>query len=116
VFIVGCRAGLDDFSWPEQRDEAELTIRSVLDKSPTEAKAISPQVKKCLQVWQAFIKAFPKSEELPSFPIWSMEFGATYPYETETPHAIGARRLAKYRGRHGIPLKSIALLSSAVPL
>jgi DNA (cytosine-5)-methyltransferase 1 len=109
VFIVGCRTRLDDFSWPEQRDEAHLTIKSVLDENPEGARAISPQVKKCLQVWQAFIKAFPKTEELPSFPIWSMEFGATYPYKEETPHAIGTRRLRQYRGSHGIPLKPFAL-------
>jgi DNA (cytosine-5)-methyltransferase 1 len=34
-----------------------------------------------------------------------MEFGATYPFEEETPHALGTRRLAKYRGSHGIPLR-----------
>ena len=104
VFIVGSRDGLSHFAWPAQSDDAELSIRSVLDKTPEDAKAISPQAKKCLQVWQAFIKAFPKDEVLPSFPIWSMEFGATYPYEDETPHSIGLRRLCKYRGSHGVPL------------
>jgi DNA (cytosine-5)-methyltransferase 1 len=105
VFIVGSRSGLDDFSWPEERGQAHLSIRDVLDKNPPNLKLISPQVKKCLRVWQAFIKAFPKGEELPSFPIWSMEFGATYPFEDETPHALGTRRLLKYRGSHGIPLR-----------
>jgi DNA (cytosine-5)-methyltransferase 1 len=105
VFIVGSRFGLEDFVWPQQSDEAHLSITSVLDQDPKDAKSISPQVKKCLRVWQAFIKAFPKREELPSFPIWSMEFGATYPFEEETPYALGTRRLIKYRGSHGIPLK-----------
>ena len=108
VFIVGCRSGLKEFSWPERKDEASLSISAVLDQNPEEAKVISPQAKKCLQVWQAFIKAFPKNEELPSFPIWSMEFGATYPFEEETPYATGTRKLGKYRGSHGIPLKSFA--------
>ena len=80
---------------------------TVLDKALKARRAISPQVKKCLQVWQAFIRAFPKNEELPSFPIWSMEFGATYPFEEETPQRCGTRRLSKYRGSHGIPLKGI---------
>ena len=105
LFIVGSRSGLEDFLWPEQSDGARLSISSVLDQDPADAKMISPQVKKCLQVWQAFIKAFPKKEELPSFPIWSMEFGATYPFEETTPYALGTRRLTKYRGSHGIPLK-----------
>jgi DNA (cytosine-5)-methyltransferase 1 len=106
VFIVGCRSGLKSFLWPEESDGAHLSITSILDQDPKDAKMISPQVKKCLQVWQAFIKAFPKKEELPSFPIWSMEFGATYPFEEETPYAVGTRRLTKYRGSHAIPLKS----------
>ena len=105
VFIVGSRSGLEHFSWPKERDAAHLSVRDVLDKKSDDAKLISPQVKKCLRVWQAFVKAFPKGEELPSFPIWSMEFGATYPFEDETPHAVGTRRLLKYRGSHGIPLK-----------
>lgn len=105
VFIVGSRSGLNGFSWPEQNNTTHLSIGSVLDHDPGDAKMISPQVKKCLEVWQAFIKAFPKKEELPSFPIWSMEFGATYPFEEHTPHAIGTRRLTKYRGSHGVPLK-----------
>ncbi len=105
VFIVGSRSGLMGFLWPEQHHGALLSIASILDPDPNGAKMISPQVEKCLQVWQAFIKAFPKNEELPSFPIWSMEFGATYPFEGETPFAAGRRRLTKYRGSHGVPLK-----------
>jgi DNA (cytosine-5)-methyltransferase 1 len=106
VFIVGSRSGLKDFLWPEQSDDSSLSISAVLDKDPKDAKMISPQVKKCLQVWQAFIKAFPKKEDLPSFPIWSMEFGATYPFEEETPYGVGTRKLINFRGSHGIPLKS----------
>ena len=105
VFIVGSRSGLKHFAWPQQLDSAQLSIKTVLDTAPQDAKPISSQVKRFLQVWQAFVKAFPKNEELPSFPIWSMEFGATYPFEDETPFAIGTRRLSNYRGSHGIPLK-----------
>lgn len=46
---------------------------------------------KCLKVWQQFIKRFPKTEELPSFPIWSMEFGATYPFDEGTTKRINIR-------------------------
>jgi DNA (cytosine-5)-methyltransferase 1 len=108
VFIVGRRCGLKNFTWPEQNHGAHLSISAVLDQDPNDAKMISPQVKKCLQVWQAFIKAFPEKEELPWFPVWSMEFGATYPFEEETPYALGSRGLAGYRGSHGIPLNSYA--------
>ena len=48
-----------------------------------------------------------KTEELPWWPIWSMEFGATYPYEETTPYAIGTRGLEPYQGSHGIPLATM---------
>lgn len=107
VFIVGSRLGLEHFQWPNQMVNPQLSIRTILEKNPEEAKSLSPQVKKCLQVWQDFLKRFPRHAELPSFPIWSMEFGATYPYEDETPFAIGTRRLRHYRGCHGRQLQSL---------
>ena len=108
VFIVGSRSGLARFRWPDPIPNATLSIRSVLDETPEHAQQLSPQVLKCLAAWQRFIQAFPKGEELPSFPIWSMEFGATYPYETETPHAIGVHGLSTFLGSHGVPLKGLS--------
>jgi DNA (cytosine-5)-methyltransferase 1 len=58
-------------------------------------------------VWQEFIKLFPKKEELPSFPIWSMEFGATYPFEEAAPFAQRKNDLRKYRGSFGKPLRNV---------
>jgi DNA (cytosine-5)-methyltransferase 1 len=79
LFIVGSRTGLEHFEWPEYRD-TRLSIRTILDRRPDDAKEIPEQVVKCLEVWQEFLRRTPKSIELPSFPIWTMEFGATYPY------------------------------------
>lgn len=111
VFIVGSRRGLARFEWPEPVANPTLSIASVLDEEPEEARELSPQVLKCLAVWQRFIRRFPKDEELPSFPIWSMEFGATYPYETETPHAVGVQRLRSLLGSHGGLLKGLPATS-----
>jgi DNA (cytosine-5)-methyltransferase 1 len=36
-----------------------------------------------------------------------MEFGATYPFESTTPFALGTQRLARYRGSHGIELRHL---------
>lgn len=107
VFIVGSLRGLDNFKWPEEKD-SKLSIRTVLDNPPpTDARPIPDHVVRVLEVWQDFIQRFPKEEELPTFPIWSMEFGATYPYEDTTPHAIGARALARYKGNHGMSLSEL---------
>jgi DNA (cytosine-5)-methyltransferase 1 len=108
VFIVGSRDGLDGFTWPQPEPDARLSIEDVLDDEPADARHLSPRIMKCLAVWQRFIRHFPKREELPSFPIWSMEFGATYPYEETTPHALGVRRLRAYRGSHGMRLRGLS--------
>jgi len=107
VFIVGSRAGLSHFHWPPAKPSAPLSLKASLDKEPENAKLLSKRALKCLKVWQQFIRRFPKNEELPSFPIWSMEFGATYPFEKSTPHKLGKSALRKYRGSHGRPLKSV---------
>lgn len=100
-FIVASRSGLDSFSWPCEHSIGELSIRSVLDRNPPEAMRLSSQAIECLDVWQAFLDAFPRQEELPSFPIWSMEFGATYPYEGQTPFSVNLGALKRKRGSHG---------------
>jgi DNA (cytosine-5)-methyltransferase 1 len=108
IFIVGSLSALNGFSWPEVKQDTPKSIVNMLEKRPTNARQLSPQVTECLYVWQEFIRCFPKDKELPSFPIWSMEFGATYPYEDTTPFAIGNAALRSYRGNHGKKLKSVA--------
>lgn len=104
VYIVGSLASLDEFVWPQPTDEV-TNIDSVLDDKPADAKQLSAQVKECLEVWDEFLKACPAEVELPSFPLWSMEWGATYPFETTTPFALkkfwGIDGLRGFKGSHG---------------
>lgn len=104
IYIVGSRKPLTRFLWPETT-HIETSIDSVLDDNPADAKQFSPQVRDCLDVWDAFLKACPKKVVLPSFPLWSMEWGATYPFEDETPYArkllYGADGLKGFKGSHG---------------
>lgn len=110
VYIVGSLAGLSSFEWPEPTN-VDTSITSVLEENPSDAKRLSRQVENCLEVWDDFLKRSPLSVELPSFPLWSMEFGADYPYDGETPFAVlsnkGTRGLAKYKGSHGIALRQL---------
>jgi len=117
IFIIGSRAKLNGFAWPKEVSNPSLSIISTLTKKPRGARPLSKQVIKCLKVWQEFLKRFPKNEELPSFPIWSMEFGATYPFEETTPFAIGPQKLRHYRGNHGQSLRGIPpeKMMSALP-
>src|SRR5690606_26691705 len=82
-------------------------IRDVLEENHVDAKPLSLQVTECLEVWDDFIHRAPSSVELPSFPIWSMEFGADYPYKGKTPWLRGDRGLVGYKGSHGIALRNV---------
>ncbi len=107
VFIVGHRGGLEGFSWPDE-DKQLVFLSSILDKEPSEAKKLTVESIKHLEVWQEFLSLFPKEEQLPSFPIWAMEFGATYPYENETPFHVGLTNLSEYKGSLGKPLRGLS--------
>lgn len=118
AIIVGARRGLRHFSWPEPTHEPkDVSIRTVLDKNPKEARKLGPKFIEYLETWQALLDVLPTNEELPSFPIWAMEFGATYPYEDKTPHAIGFKKLAPFRGALGRSLKGLSAdeIKAALP-
>ena len=105
MFIVGSR--LSFVQLPAPPSSVKVDIRDILDTNPPEAQKLSGQQIKCLKVWQSFLDLFPNGEKLPSVPIWSREFGATYPYEEATPEAFGVNKLRKYRGNHGTPLEDL---------
>jgi DNA (cytosine-5)-methyltransferase 1 len=110
VFIVGSKTGLSNFSWPEPINDCELSITNALDKNPVGARPLSEQVISCLNEWQKFLDRFPIDEELPSFPIWSMEFGATYPYADITPFFTPVEELVRTQGNHGEALKGASFV------
>jgi DNA (cytosine-5)-methyltransferase 1 len=101
IFIVASQSPLNGFSWPIPPIRSEPHITSILDEHPKNAKPITLTVQMCLDTWQNFLDLFPKNEPLPSFPIWAMEFGATYPYQKTTPYSIGKYRLCHFKGSFG---------------
>jgi site-specific DNA-cytosine methylase len=117
VFIVASRAGLPGIVWPRPVTDSEISLHSVLDPQPADARALSRTAGEVLEVWQTFLDAFPADESLPSFPIWAAEFGATYPFETTTPMTVGANSLRSRRGSFGVPLAKIgaADIEGALP-
>jgi DNA (cytosine-5)-methyltransferase 1 len=108
AFIVGRRGSLDEFKWPKPKANGELSIRSVLDTRPEEARKLGPNFLRYLDAWQDFLNRFPKDAELPSFPIWAMEFGATYPYLSRAPYDYGFSGLGRYRGSFGVKLGGLS--------
>lgn len=92
--------GLMNFSWPVPVETA-LDIGSILDKHPEEARPLPEYVVNCLNVWQEFLEAFPSAAKLPSFPIWTDEFGSDYPYTRNTLRSYSVSELKGFRGSFG---------------
>jgi DNA (cytosine-5)-methyltransferase 1 len=106
AIIIGDRDGLQDFQWPSTDGRAKnLDIRSVLDKEPSDARPLTPAATRYLEAWQRLLSALPSKCQLPSFPIWAQEFGATYPLDGPPPRRLSAKDLSNYRGTFGRPLR-----------
>jgi DNA (cytosine-5)-methyltransferase 1 len=103
TYIVANKSPPYDFVWPERPSSENTSITSILDANPPGAQRISTRLEKCLDIWQEFLDQAPKEEKIPH-PLWSMEFGATYPYKDTTPYALPYEDLTNYLGSFGQPL------------
>ena len=75
IYIVGSREGLDDFEWPAETPNPDMSIVEALEDHPEDAKPIPQYLITCLKVWQNFVRAFPKDKHLPTFCPASVETG-----------------------------------------
>ena len=98
---------MNNFEWPSF-DNSTNSIFNFLDINPKTARKLESEKELVLNLWQKFINRIPKSDKLPGFPIWSMEFGATYPFEDEIPYRSSSVSLGKTKGKFGIPLKGMS--------
>jgi len=106
-FIVGSLNGLEHFSWPQQNKNIS-NIFNYLDKNPVEVTKLEEDKIYVLDLWQEFLDRLPKDAKIPSWPIWSMEFGATYPFENESPFASSSRKLGTTLGSYGQRLNGMS--------
>jgi DNA (cytosine-5)-methyltransferase 1 len=91
AYFVGSLEGLEHFEWPAKQKEP-TEIHGVLRHDAPSRRAIPEQTLRAIDMWGDFLRRSPTALKLPSFPIWAMEFGATYPYDGETPSEVWARR------------------------
>jgi DNA (cytosine-5)-methyltransferase 1 len=108
AYFVGSQDGLSQFEWPG-RHPGPTDIADVVDPGARPHRAVPAQTLRAIDIWDDFLHSSPKDVKLPSFPIWAMEFGATYPYADATPAALqaelGSKSLDKYRGSFGVSLR-----------
>ena len=112
LFIVGAREGLADFRWPEASGE-QTDIRAVLNP-PDEAIRIPAKVERAIEIWDEFVRSYPKGARKPWFPVWAAEFGATYPYTVAPPGTVS--QLDGFRGAFGQPLAKLDAAQQIVAL
>lgn len=91
AYFIGSLDGLDESVWPIKH-KGGTDITSVLRQDVPSTRSIPDKTLRAIDMWGDFLHRSPASVKMPSFPIWSMEFGATYPYEDETPAAAWRRR------------------------
>ncbi|MFE6996150.1 DNA (cytosine-5-)-methyltransferase [Microbacterium sp. NPDC057659] len=108
AYFVGSQHGLAQFEWPKKHP-GPTDITDVLDPNSKPHRPVPAQTIRAIDIWDDFLRSSPDHVKLPSFPIWAMEFGATYPYEDATPAALqaelGAKSLDKFRGSFGVSLR-----------
>lgn len=108
AFIVAWMGHPKDFDWPELiSTEEDLHLSTVLDERPNDADILSARHIEYLEVWDDFLSLIGNDAKMPSFPIWAMEFGATYPYEKLGPSAYSQRYLARFNGMFGRSLRGM---------
>lgn len=109
IFIVGSLKGLEHFSFKEidEQKTSSIDIHQFIEEHPAKFKALPKANQDCIKLWQRFIDQIPKTTKLPGFPIWGMEFGATYPFETSYPFKLSASELGEFRGNFGISLRGM---------
>lgn len=109
IFIIGSLNGLKHFSFDEIDNQKTpiVNIHQFIEENPLNFKLLPKANQECIKLWQKFIDKIPESTKIPGFPIWGMEFGATYPYEKSYPLKLSAKELANYKGNFGISLKGL---------
>ncbi len=109
IFIVGSLTGLDHFTFDkvDEHKKNVIEIENYIENSPLDAKKLPKANRDCIKLWQELIDCLPKETKIPGFPIWAMEFGATYPFDESYPHLLSQKELAKYKGNFGCSLKGM---------
>ena len=78
-----------------------VQAKDELSETDAQEVALSDQQVRCINHWNALLKAIPAPVRLPSFPIWGDEIHARYPFEETTPHGCPRDKLLVSLRRDG---------------
>ncbi|GHV15015.1 DNA (cytosine-5)-methyltransferase 1 [Bacteroides reticulotermitis] len=104
-YIVGRlkkKGGLKNFLFPNHDKRPECNINDIIIPDDTDYMTLRKVTLNHIVVWQEFLDLLVKNKaELPTFPIWAMEFGATYKYEGIAPYFQKMRDFEEKKGKFG---------------
>ena len=105
MYIVAKKNKLNGFVWPNKL-KPKNNLKNYLSKDPVNVKKVTEKKDLAIKTWKYFLSKIPKNEYLPN-PLWSMEFGATYPFKETTPKAMKLKDLRKYKGKFGVSFENM---------
>lgn len=104
IYIVGIRKDMDGlrfFAFPESYCKS-CNIKEIIDEKDINIQPLNIKSIHQLKVWQMFIDECKKhKKQIPGFPIWAMEFGATYPFKECAPAFNCSQNLKGQKGKLG---------------
>jgi DNA (cytosine-5)-methyltransferase 1 len=102
VCIDANRGNLNNFRFPSTERKVVCDITKLIDENDEDIVTLAPEKQEMLNVWQEFMdKTVASGQKIPRFPIWAMEFGATYDYANLAPAYQNKEDLIGKRGHLG---------------
>jgi DNA (cytosine-5)-methyltransferase 1 len=105
IYIVGrlsAMGGLKGFEFPDHTERPECSISDIIVSEDDDYMTLRDGTRKHLEVWQEFLDLIVENKaQLPTFPIWAMEFGATYKYDSIAPYFQRGFELKGQKGAFG---------------
>ncbi len=95
------RTSLEGFKFPRPTTKPS-DIKRIIEENDTNIVKIKGETRHQLAVWQEFLDlTIAHGDSIPRFPIWAMEFGANYEYETKAPAFQTLKELKGKKGKFG---------------
>lgn len=115
IYIVGVlKNGVNEnplisFSFPEP-SHYDCDIKSVVNENSTDYLSLKKETRIQLSVWQDFLDILTQNNvKVPTFPVWAMEFGATYEFEETPPAYQDVAIISKMKGKFGRPINGTSI-------
>jgi DNA (cytosine-5)-methyltransferase 1 len=103
-YIVGrlkAKGGLKDFTFPNHDKHPECDINTII-VADDDYMTLKETTRNHIIVWQKFLDILVDNKVgIPTFPIWAMEFGATYEYDGIAPCHQSRSELNGKKGKFG---------------